>query len=62
MCVVCSEGITTEKILTPAPYEHKTLSSLCNKNQVSEEQETSTSLSSFILAPLTPIIPPAKLW
>lgn len=56
----CSEGITARQIPTHAPYEQKTL--LIEQNQISEEQKASTSLSSLILAPLTPIIPPAKLW
>lgn len=55
-----SEGITAQEILIHAPYEQKTLS--IEQNQISEKQKASTSLSSLILAPLTPIIPPAKLW
>lgn len=55
-----SEGITAQEILIYAPYEQKTLS--IEQNQISEKQKASTSLSSLILAPLTPIIPPAKLW
>lgn len=55
-----SEGITAQQILTHTPCEQNTL--LIEQTQISEEQKASTSLSSLILAPLTPIMPPAKLW